>query len=100
MDPITTIHIEKDTTFAMLLAAQARGWNIHYLEQGDLFLRDGHMHAHTRELRVQDDPQHWFDFGAETTAPLAALDVILMRKDPPFDMEYVYTTYLREPGGE
>lgn len=96
MDPITAIHIEKDTTFAMLLAAQARGWNIHYLEQGDLFLRDGHAHARTRELRVQDDSRHWFDFGAETTAPLAALDVILMRKDPPFDMEYVYTTYLLE----
>lgn len=96
MDPIATIQIEKDTTFAMLLAAQARGWNIHYMEQGDLYLRDGRAYARMRALRVADKARHWFDFGAETTQPLAALDVILMRKDPPFDMEYVYTTYLLE----
>jgi glutathione synthase len=96
MDPIATIQIEKDTTFAMLLEAQARGWGIQYLEQGDLFLRDGRAYARMRELCVRDNARHWFDFGAETTRPLAALDVILMRKDPPFDMEYVYTTYLLE----
>ncbi len=96
MDPIAAIHIKKDTTFAMLLAAEARGWKISYMEQGDLFLRDGRGFARMRGLRVRDDPKHWFDFGAETTEPLAALDVILMRKDPPFDMEYVYTTHLLE----
>lgn len=96
MDPIGSINIKKDSTFALLLAAQARGWTIHYMEQADLFLRDGETYARTRALTVRDDPQDWFACGAEQTLPLAQLDVIFMRKDPPFDMEYVYTTYLLE----
>jgi glutathione synthase len=96
MDPIGSIAFHKDSTLAMLLEAQARGWELHYMEQADLFLRDGEAHARRRRLRVFADPGHWFEFGTESTAPLAALDVILMRKDPPFDMQYVYTTYLLE----
>ncbi len=96
MDPIATITIKKDTTFAMLLAAQARGWSLHYLEQGDLYLRDGQVCGRTRLLRVRDDPSDWFDFQGEQELPLSRLDIILMRKDPPFDMEYLYTTYLLE----
>jgi glutathione synthase len=80
----------------MLLEAQARGWPIRYMEQGDLFLRDGQALARQRELKVFDDAQRWFAWGGETTGPLSELDVILMRKDPPFDMEYVYATYLLE----
>ena len=96
MDPIARINIKKDTTFAMLLAAQRRGWSLHYMEQSDLLLRDGRVSARMRALRVQDDAERWFEFtGAESTA-LDTLDVILMRKDPPFDMEYLYTTLLLE----
>jgi glutathione synthase len=96
MDPIAAINIKKDSTFAMLLEAQRRGWPIAYMEQGDLFLRDGKAFARIRTLRVQDNAEHWFDLGAETVESLSALDVTLMRKDPPFDMEYIYTTYLLE----
>ena len=96
MDPIGSINIKKDSTFAMLLEAQARGWEIHYMELGDLFLRDGAACARRRPLKVFEDPSRWFEFGPEATSVLSELDVILMRKDPPFDMEYVYATYLLE----
>jgi len=96
MDPIGSIKAYKDSTLAMLLEAQARGWPIRYMEQGDLFLRDGQALARQRGLKVFDDAGRWFEWGEETTGPLSDLDVILMRKDPPFDMEYVYTTYLLE----
>ncbi|MEO5702852.1 MAG: glutathione synthase [Gammaproteobacteria bacterium] len=96
MDPIAAINIKKDSTFALLLEAQRRGWEIYYLEQGDLWLRDARCFARMRAVQVQDDPQHWFDFTGEHEAPLDELNVVLMRKDPPFDMEYVYTTYLLE----
>jgi len=96
MDPIATITIKKDTTFAMLLAAQARGWLLHYFEQADLYLRDGQAFGRARSLQVQDDARHWFEFTGECELPLADLDVILMRKDPPVDMQFVHTTYLLE----
>ncbi|SEP75689.1 glutathione synthase [Ectothiorhodospira magna] len=96
MDPIQTIQVKKDSTLAMLLAAQARGWSLHYMEQQDLWLSDGRVHATSRPLNVKDDPDHWYALGAPESHPLATLDVVLMRKDPPFDMEYVYSTYLLE----
>ncbi|CAK0776339.1 glutathione synthetase [Gammaproteobacteria bacterium] len=96
MDPIGTIKVAKDSSFAMLLAAQVRGWEIHYFEMGDLWCRDGRAYGAARLLTVRDDPRDWYFFRGETTLPLDALDVILMRKDPPFDMEYVYSTYLLE----
>lgn len=96
MDPIHSINIKKDSTFALLLEAQARAWQIFYMEQGDLVLRDGRPQALMRSLQVTDDPQQWFRFNGEQERPLEELDVILMRKDPPFDMEYIYTTYLLE----
>ena len=96
MDPIGSIKIKKDSSFAMLLEAQRRGWPIHYMEQHDLFLRDGQACARHRGLSVFDEASRWFEWGAESTEPLATFDVILMRKDPPFDMEYIYTTYLLE----
>lgn len=96
MDPIGSISPRKDSTLAMLLEAQARNWELWYMEPGDLGLRDNVVGAHMRRLRVRDDPSNWFDLGEEHDAPAAGLDVILMRKDPPFDMEYVYTTYLLE----
>jgi glutathione synthase len=94
MDPIESIKIHKDSTFAMLLAAQARGWSIHYMLQRDLSLKDSTCWATTRTLHVKDNTTGWFEFGEKHTQPLHELDVVLMRKDPPFDMEYIYTTYL------
>ncbi|MDX9767440.1 MAG: glutathione synthase [Ectothiorhodospiraceae bacterium] len=96
MDPIAGINIKKDSTFAMLLAAQARGWPLFYMEQGDLFLADGRVHASMRPLSVRDDPNGWFTLGEPETLPLASLDTVLMRKDPPLDLEYFYSTYLLE----
>ncbi len=96
MDPIGTINYKKDSTLAMLLAAQQRGWELHYMEQSDLFLEDSHCHAHMARLEVRADPQDWYTLDDARLAPLTDLDVVLMRKDPPFDMEYLYTTYLLE----
>ena len=97
MDPIAAINPKKDTTLALLLAAQRRGWELHYMELGDLSLRDGHALATTRRLQVHDDDQHWYDFdGAPARLELRDLDAILMRKDPPFDTEYIFATYLLE----
>ncbi len=96
MDPISDIKIGKDSTFAMLLAAQARGWSLHYLELGDLLLMDGEAWGNTRALSVRDDAAGWYTLGSPYLAPLAELDVILMRKDPPVRLEYVYATYLLE----
>lgn len=97
MDPIAGINPKKDTTLALMLAAQKRGWELHYMELGDLTLRDGHALATTRPLRVHDDYQRWFEFtGPPVSDELRRLDVILMRKDPPFDTEYIFATYLLE----
>jgi glutathione synthase len=96
MDPINGIKYAKDSTLAMLLAAQARGFELTYLEQSDLALRDGEALGLGRPLKVQADAASWFTLGEPRVGALASLDVILMRKDPPFDMEYVYTTYILE----
>ena len=96
MDSIDHINIKKDTSFAMLLEAQVRGWELHYMELNDLFLRNGRAYARTRTLTVQRDAQQWYQFIAEQDIPLDQLNVILMRKDPPFDQEYIYATYLLE----
>ncbi len=94
MDPITTINIKKDSTFAILLEAQNRGWALFYMEQPDLYVSNGNVRATMRRLRVFDDPQHWHTLDSKIDERLSTLDVILMRKDPPFNMEYVYTTYM------
>lgn len=96
MDPIDKIKIHKDTSFAMLLEASARGHELHYMELNDLYLRDGRTHARMRKLSVRRDDAAWFRFDGECDAPLDDLDVVLMRKDPPFDQEYIYATYLLE----
>jgi glutathione synthase len=96
MDSIDHINIKKDTSFAMLLEAQSRGWELHYMELNDLFLRNGRAYARTQTLTVQRDAQKWHQFICEQDIPLDQLDVIIMRKDPPFDQEYIYATYLLE----
>lgn len=96
MDPIESITPYKDTSLAMLLEAQRRGWEVHYMQQHDLFVRDGVPYGHTTLLEVEDDTSSWFSLGVEQELPLQELQVILMRKDPPFDMEYIYSTYILE----
>ncbi len=97
MDPIATITRDKDTTYAMMLEAMTRGWAIHYMRPHDLFLQDGTARAHTRALTLYPEREDdWYKLDAPTTVPLGDLDVILMRQDPPFNMEYIYTTYLLE----
>ncbi len=94
MDPIGAIKPYKDTTLALMLAAQARGWTLLYFEMTDLWLRDGAAYGRARPVKVHDDAKHWFDLGEPQVLPLGDLDAILMRKDPPFDMAYVAATYV------
>lgn len=96
MDPIKAINFKKDSTLAMLDAAQRRGWSLHYMEQSDLFLEDGRASAIMRPLTVRMDPHDWFTLGDPLTRPMADLDVVLMRKDPPFNNEFIYSTYILE----
>lgn len=96
MDPIGSINIKKDSTFAMILAAQQRGWEVHYLELGDLLLRNGEALAAGRRVTLFPDQKPWFELSARTVGPLAWFDVVFMRKDPPVDAEYVYSTQILE----
>ena len=96
MDPIEEIKYPKDSTLAMLLAAQARGFDLSYLEQSDLSLRDGIAFGRVRPLTVRADAENWFTLGEGRIQRLGELDCLLMRKDPPFDTEYIYTTYVLE----
>ena len=96
MDPIADINIKKDSSFAMLMAAQARGYELYYMEMQDLSLNEGRAYAATRPLTVQLDADNWFQLGEESNHLLSDLDVVLMRKDPPFDTEFIYATYILE----
>ncbi|HMI73785.1 MAG TPA: glutathione synthase [Steroidobacteraceae bacterium] len=94
MDPIGEIKPAKDSTLRILLAAQARGWELFYAELKDLWLRDGIAWGRLAPLKVMDDSSNWFSLGRSASSKLGDFDVILMRKDPPFDTEYVYSTYI------
>ena len=96
MDPIAKIKPWKDSTFAMLLEAQRRGWSLLYMEPGDLYVRDGRTFAATRALSVTDNNDDWYRLADAVNHDLADLDIILMRQDPPFNAEYIYATYLLE----
>lgn len=101
MDPISKIKIAKDSTFAMMLEAQRRGWPLRYMEQSDLFLRDGRAYARWRDVKVFNDKHKWYELGDVNESPLdECVDAVLMRKDPPFDMEYIYSTYILERAEE
>lgn len=96
MDPIASIKYYKDTTLALLLAAQERGWDLYYMEQNDLYLLQGEARASTRALFVADNADTWYELGPREDKSLGDINVILMRKDPPFDNEYIYSTYILE----
>lgn len=94
MDPIAAINTKKDSTFAMLLEAQRRGWQLRYCTQGDLAIRDGQAWARLAPLTVRDDPYDFFSLEAAEWAPLGGVDAILARKDPPFDSQFLYDTHV------
>lgn len=96
MDPITTVNYKKDSSLAMLWAAADRGWSLHYLTMADLFLENGVAKGKATRLSVYRNPEHFYDLGETNTVSLSDFDVILMRKDPPFDNEYIYATYILE----
>ncbi len=106
MDPLAGLALKKDSTLAMIRAAQQRGWQVSYLEQGDLVLHEFEPHGLLRSLRlkapfadslrVEDAGTDWYELGPAKLTHLGELDIIMMRKDPPFDMEYIYSTYFLE----
>ena len=96
MDPLASINPRKDSTLAMLEAAHGRNWQIYSMEQGDLYISNGEVYAHRHRIQVTGNQNDWFKELAEDNAPLTDFDLVLLRKDPPFDMEYVYLTYLLE----
>ncbi|QQX80891.1 glutathione synthase [Shewanella sp. KX20019] len=100
MDPISDINIKKDSSFAMLMAAQSRGYQLFYMEMNDLAMVNGQAMATMRALTVKEDPQDFYQLEEAIDTPLADLDVILMRKDPPFDTEFIYATYMLERAEE
>ncbi len=96
MDPISDINPPKDTTFAIMLEAQRRNWNVYVMEQKDLWLENGTVFGRADRVTLHDNSEYWFDINDELIADLSEFDIILMRKDPPFNTEYIYTTYLLE----
>lgn len=96
MDPIGTLNVKKDTTLALIEAAQKFGWTPYYFEQTDLRLDRGVVRARAAQLQIDLSKEPWYELGGEQDIELAELDAVLMRKDPPFNMDYIYSTYLLE----
>lgn len=96
MDPISQVKVKKDSSMAMMLEAQSRDYEIHYMEMSDLYLIQGECRATTQKVKVFDDENHWYELGDKQDIALSELDAVLMRKDPPFDTEYIYATYMLE----
>ena len=96
MDLIGDIKSYKDSSFAMLLEAQRRGHALYYMEPGDLVAKDGRVFAGMQKLEVRDNTTDWFSLTDVGNKPLDELDIVLMRRDPPFDMDYIYATYMLE----
>ncbi|HIQ15553.1 MAG TPA: glutathione synthase [Leucothrix sp.] len=96
MDPINLINIKKDSSFAMMLEAQRRGHTLYYMLQSDMFVKNGIVYAKMYSLSIFDNADKWYELDDGLERPLHELSTILMRKDPPFDMEYIYSTYLLE----
>lgn len=96
MDPIQKIQYAKDTSLALLISCAERGHSLHYLEMQDLLIENGQAFGNAKELQVFSNPEKWYELGATSLRPLSDFDVILMRKDPPFNSEFVYATYILE----
>ncbi len=100
MDSIEKINTKKDSTFAMMLEAQARNYEIHYFTQDDTLVQDHRPFAFTKHIKLFDNTSSWFEYGSSQEVDLTSLDVIMMRKDPPFDMEYIMDTYILDMAKE
>ncbi len=100
MDPIESIKPWKDSSFAMMLEAQERGWEIFYMRINDIYLDGDVSFARYQTVKLTDDNRHWYEIMDSGHCRLDSLDAILMRKDPPFDLEYIYCTYLLEQAEE
>ena len=96
MDPISQVKVTKDSSMAMMFEAQKRGYEIYYMEMQDLYLDHGQARANTQKVKVFDDTDYWYELSDQQDIALSELDAILMRKDPPFDTEYIYATYMLE----
>ena len=96
MDPISEVKVQKDSSMAMMLEAQQRGYQLFYIEMNDLYLEQGECRSTVRPVKVYDDADHWYDLDEAQDISLTELDAVLMRKDPPFDTEYIYATYMLE----
>lgn len=96
MDPISQVNIKKDSSMAMLLEAQDRGYELYYMEMKDLYLEQGECKAQTQKVKVFNDPEKWYELDSIEDINVADLDAVLMRKDPPFDTEFIYATYMLE----
>lgn len=96
MDPISEVKVQKDSSMAMMLEAQQRGYQLFYIEMNDLYLEQGECRATVRPVKVYDNTEHWYDLEQAQDISLTDLDAVLMRKDPPFDTEYIYATYMLE----
>jgi glutathione synthase len=96
MDPISQVKVAKDSSMAMMLEAQSRGYELYYIEMKDLYLDQGKCFATTHKVKVFDDANHWYELSDPQDIPLSDLDAVLMRKDPPFDTEFIYATYMLE----
>jgi len=96
MDPISQVNVKKDSSMAMMFEAQKRGYEIYYLEMKDLYLDQGQCRATVQKLKVFDDTEHWYELDEVNDIAVSELDAVLMRKDPPFDTEFIYATYMLE----
>jgi len=96
VDPLDSFKIYKDTTFAIMREAAARGHSLYVMEQDDLAWRDGKVVGNARRIHLTGKKPAWYRADKAVMAPLKSFGAVLMRKDPPFDMEYVYSTYLLE----
>jgi len=96
MDPISEVNVKKDSSMAMMFEAQKRGYEIYYMEMKDLYLDQGQCRATAQKLKVFDDTEHWYELDEVNDIAVSELDSVLMRKDPPFDTEFIYATYMLE----
>jgi len=96
MDPISQVNVKKDSSMAMRFEAQKRGYEIYYMEMKDLYLEQGQCRATSQRVKVFDDAEHWYELDEAKDIAVSELDAVLMRKDPPFDTEFIYATYMLE----
>jgi len=96
MDPISQVNVKKDSSMAMMFEAQKRGYEIYYMEMKDLYLDQGQCRATSQRVKVFDDAEHWYELDEAKDIAVSELDAVLMRKDPPFDTEFIYATYMLE----